>query len=715
MVSDRHGVLVALLLTCLVGIRLGGPGFWEPTEISNATSSVLANEACVDATCQKLKNVPLAETLARDLAAYSGEKLGEGEWGLKFPKLVLFALSLLAVFYLGQAVRCSEVGLIAMVIYGSFPAVLMSTRTLLGSAETFCGVAMTLAALANILAPEKSKSRLACATFFLAVGMLLTVTAQGVLHAVVVPLYAAAFASFLQENSRGKLLAPVLFGLATLALTGTLAEIFVVQERIPGTRHWLGQSFRVTSGVSSELVGPWASGDTGNVYFAWAKHFRTPWELAAFGMFPAVALVPAALLSLRRDSTFLLLSIVGYFFLSIVLTEKVAPHAFFGFAPCAVMVAVLISEIKSNRSYMRGTAVPLLVLFTGLVLIKDAASDPALVFFSHLPKSPLAYPGTDFAFWIMAMGLAFVVPVVTTFVTILSASLLRGLLLFTGGAVGLWILFVTQVAHPSLSEKLSSKSLFAQFHAHKKDGDQLFVVGDLGDGPRYYAGDNYEKLSHRRKLIPKLASESMVYAAMNASELCPVWRETKGKNIFAIHYTETSKSLKDNKSKVLVSNKLPQGARDKNPLTTLFSPTPPANEKKLVSFKEGLSIVGMKIPSKVSSGDTFEIVLHLRVDKQISRDWKLLVHIDPLHKAQRVNADHALIEGKCASNYWPVGMYVTERFSVRAPSSAGKWKLWSGFFYGGQSNFKNMTVESKTQGVEVDRDNRVALKVLVVN
>ncbi len=241
---------------------------------------------------------------------------------------------------------------------------------------------------------------------------------------------------------------------------------------------------------------------------------------------------------------------------------------------------------------------------------------------------------------------------------------------------------------PRLASHLSSKEMFDTFRALRKQGDQLVIMGDMGDAPASYAGDaKVEPVTTRDQIVAAVGRPNRVFAIAPQTELCQLHREIGGKPYFVIDDRNT-RSL-------LISNKL-DGAVDKNPLRTSILHEPPKNittrPKARVVFENKIELLGWSIPRAVPRGDKFTITTYYKVLQPVGGNWRVLYHFDG---ALRFNGDHEPIKGRCQTATWQPGDYIVDSFTVTAGAGAftpGPYEVWTGFFTGANPNWKNMTV-----------------------
>jgi uncharacterized protein (TIGR03382 family) len=229
-------------------------------------------------------------------------------------------------------------------------------------------------------------------------------------------------------------------------------------------------------------------------------------------------------------------------------------------------------------------------------------------------------------------------------------------------------------------------------------------MGSMGNAPRYYAGGKTETIAGRDQLLEYLARPARVFALVPASELCPIHASRTDQGGYHV--------LDDTNARfMLLSNQLGK-LRDKNPLATAMTRTPPpwlanAGEKPMGTWDNQIQLVGMRVPAKVVRGQKFTMTLVWKVIAPVAGGWKIFVHIDG--GGSRIIGDHDPIRGRCATNFWKVGDYVVDTFEVDAGNASfpsQNYDIWVGFFTGSNPNWRNMTVTAAPEGLK-DGNNRV--------
>lgn len=278
-----------------------------------------------------------------------------------------------------------------------------------------------------------------------------------------------------------------------------------------------------------------------------------------------------------------------------------------------------------------------------------------------------------------------------------------------GGTV-LMAAFWSFAWQPALAQHLSSKSMFDTFEELRKPGDQLAIMGDLGDAPNAYApGTKVEQLTSREQIVQAIARPNRVFAIAPQTELCQLHREIGGKPYYVLDDRNT-RSL-------LLSNRV-DGTTDKNPLrTAILHEAPkqiPIKPKGRIVFDNRIELLGWSMPRRVERGQKFTVTMFYKVLQPVGGNWRVLFHFDG---SLRFNGDHEPIKGRCQTATWQPGDYIVDSHVVTAGAGAftpGTYEVWTGFFTGSAPNWKNMAV-SEAPGDMRDTADRVKITTIVLD
>lgn len=624
-----------------------------------------------------------------------------------------------AALLLGVAVPFGAVGLACM-------AGLAATGTPEQRAGTrrvplALGLALLIAGLGSALVTDAlgmgRPARLGLGVLPALVGALLF--ARGIMSRRVV---VAASPTLRRRRAHLAVVATVSTAVAVVALGWVLAGIFDLRPPIPGERALLGYSVVPAGDYVSALGGAWRLRDD------LRATFDVLFEQIAYGMYPWSVLAPIALVHLamgprRGRCTWAGVVPLAWAFLAwvtaSVMVRKVGPVQYPALVAVAVGVGMWLDHLLSAREQADATSdsdteasrcfglplrLPLVALFVAsaaMVLGKDIQNFPDRVTSLNALET-IQYPEDMTVlrvFWLV-LGMLF------------GVSMAGGLWLWerhrrrqasrppwyplgrhgVHAAVGIGLVFALFLVHgwiPALSHKLSSKSLYAAYDELRAGQEPLGVMGNPGSGLTYYAGDDYERLRNRNALLDFLGRTERVFALMPASELCALHRAAKGRHDYHVLDNSHAKFL-------LLSNRIADGERDRNPLAEAIVREPPEGIQRplKVNYDGRIELVGVDMPEVVDRGDTFEMTLYFRVLRPLGTTWKIFLHFDG--GGMRFQGDHEPIDGRCATTYWQAGDYIVDTVQVEAGNVTypkTDYTLYVGFFRGSHGNWKNMPVE----------------------
>jgi 4-amino-4-deoxy-L-arabinose transferase-like glycosyltransferase len=707
---------------------------------------------------------PAEPRFTERLVAYGIDASGYSELGARWPLALLGLIAVMAAYLLGARLASPRAGLIGAVALLTSPYLVLESRQLTSDIAGITGstlVALGLAGLAlssrwqALIGEERTerhKSLLAGALIAgdlaaLAAGVLLVRESAGDLFGLVPPLAGFGIGVLvwgLIDRRRMPGLSPaVLVGAVALiaaaaALAGFLYQHFSWVEAGPGDRHLFGWTLDADAKRIAELGAPWK--DAGDVQIPFSAAF----EQIAFGLYPWVALAPVALVALvlgilrARDSgeadaespaAFAGPVLFAWTAIALVLTtiaiRKITPVLFPAVGAIAVAIGVWMDSLlaRRERDDDQAGSLPLLAFFVlsaALVIGKDISASPEEFTSLTAAGQAVKYPeGAKLHHSIFALGALFgLCGFAGLFLWRGPYRLIQGgrdLVATVGrfglhAAVAVAVLLALYVSHswiPGLSARMSSRDVLARYRELRRDGDLLGILGNLGSGPTYYAGSDYQKLNNRGDLIRFLGRKERVFALTRASEMCALQKE-KFKKGFPFFVVDD-----ENVQFRLLSNKLPDGEEDLNPLNDAVSRTPPKGVRSapLAGWEDQIELVGAILPTKVERGARFEATFIYKIGKPVTRPWKVFVHIDA-KAPPRIIGDHGFAGGHCPISTFQPGDYVIDRFEVKVPDSAnrGEHRVWTGLFVGSAGNYTNMKVTTGTP----DDNNRVDIGTIEV-
>jgi 4-amino-4-deoxy-L-arabinose transferase-like glycosyltransferase len=673
------------------------------------------------------------------LVAFSIERLGYAEGGARAPFALLGLVAVMAVFFIGARVAGRRAGFIAAMVMLSFPLLVLQSRQLTSEIAVVTGSALLVLGLTGLCLPNalsltgRRIALVACDAAAIALGGLLTLEAGGPLLGLVPPLVGFGLGVLLWtllDGRRGPVRPPrpviAIAGLSLIAGLAALAwfayDTFTIAPAAEGEASFLGRTLRVSREIVPGMGDTWkAKGDV-------ETPFSALFEQLGFGMFPWVALAPLAVIRLAvgrahepDGAAASPAPWAGYalfawtalaWLIATIALRKVGPVQYPAIAAVALAIGLWLDDLLAARASDTAAsdgdegpgAYPLLALFglfAVVVVARDLHSMPEELI-SLTAEGMKAPEGMRLQRWITPLAAVF------------GVALAAGLFLWRGpyglrwrggrdlvaplgrwglhAAVAIGVLFALFLAHvwiPGLAGRMSSRDLLEVYRERRQEGDRLGILGNLGTGPSYYAGTDYEKLGGRQDLLAFLSRPTRVFALTRASELCPLHKESVKKG-FRYHVLDDR-----NTQFLLVSNQLRAGEADQNPLNRAIRRTPPDNIKKKLSanFDDQIELIGVNMPRSVARGKKFRMTLFYKVLEPVKRPWKIFVHLNAPSAPHNITGDHAPIRGRCSTTYFQPGDYIVDTFEVKAGDMSypkTTYQVFTGFFVGGSGNFTNM-------------------------
>jgi hypothetical protein len=544
--------------------------------------------------------------------------------------------------------------------------------------------------------------------------------------------------------------------IATIAVAGIAAllvhEIYSLIEPqpwvVPAQREVLGKAI-VPGGCWSEALGALWRPDDDLRY-----SFDSTFEQIAYGTFPWGIVGPIAIAALighadrkKRILGGLALAWAGAAWIAAeVFQRKVGFTVWGGFPAIAMAIGAWVDDLFTQRSrrieepleltdsndttresslrWMPATVlVGLFVLLAVTNLGKDLTSFPERITSLLVGNDQIVYPktsrllGLSTKLWLLVLGSVFSIAFALSMIVwredprrVVMRKIARRATVTMFGATVLFGAFWSFGWLPALASNLSSKAMFDTYLDLRKPGDQLAIMGDMGDAPFDYARDTKpEVLTSREQIVAAIARPNRVVAIAPQTELCQLHREIGGKPYFVIDDRNT-RSL-------LLSNRV-DGTTDKNPLRTAILHAEPKQiqnrPKGRVVFDNKVELLGWDMPKRVSRGDKFTVRMYYKILQPVGGNWRVLFHFDG---ALRFNGDHEPIKGRCPTSTWQPGDYIVDTNTVTAGAGAfppGSYDVWTGFFTGSNPNFKNMTV-SEAPPDQRDTVDRVKITTITLD
>jgi hypothetical protein len=752
-------VVACVLLAAAVMLPgIGRPGLWEPQERQLADRVAppivpgappvatppppAAKAAPGQAAC--LRAAPddaVARTLTARAIKWGRDTFGDSDAGRRWPLALLALVTALAVA--GTALRLAgpRAAVVTTLVLIAMPLLVLQARTLTSEIGTPCGGALLIygAIALGDRRPGAGRARAALdsvvAVLAIALGLALGFAAGGALLGVLVPVGAIAIAG---GRARPPRLAPALVTIvATLASVAVIAvlahQLYDLKPLYPGltpppARAVLGRAIIPTNCYAWALGGVWRPDDDLRIIY------DSTFEQIAYGTFPWGLLAPIAMAALicsrdprQRRLGALTLAWAGAAWLAgEVFLRKVGFTVYAGFPALALAIGAWLDDVLAHRTRPAppgDAALPpgakLVALFFVLGVIdlgKDLQSFTDKLSSLLVGNDGMLYPlqsrflWLPTRLWLLVLGVLVAIGVAIALGFAPTGRRDRERLA-TGGAIGALIVsvviagFWSAIWQPRIADHLSSKAMLETYQALARPGEDLLVLGDLGQAPLAYTGKPAQIASDRAQVIAALGRANRVFAIAPQSELCTLHREVAGKPYFVIDDR--------NQRSYLLSNRV-DGATDVNPLRTAIvhaEPTAIATKPKArVVYDNKIQLLGWDLPKVIERGAAVEITVYYKILAPVSGAWKSFMHFDGA-AGRAGNGDHDPINGRCPTSSWQNGDYIVDRFTARVGGGGfpgGRYDVWLGFFTGTAPSFKNMPV-SEAPGDMRDNVDRVKI------
>ena len=708
-----------------------------------------------------------ARTLTNRAMVFGRDAIADSDLGRRLPLAMLGLFTVLAAAGTAMRLAGARAGIVTAIVLLAMPLLALQSRMLTSEIGTACGAALIiygLVALGHLRRPVVLDATVAAVA--LAAGLVIGFYGGGALLGLAVPIGAIALAGGLGVPSAdgtalpsgsaagrgqapsvdairrraplGAWLPALVATLAAFAVLGVLAsQLYDLKTPYPGmtpppARALLGKAILPTGCYSWALGGVWRPEDDLKLIF------DSSFEQIAYGTYPWGLLAPIAIAALLADAdpqrkrlgAVTLAWAAAAWLAGEAFQRKVGFTIYAGFPALAIAVGAWLDGVLTRRARGEGGVLPaagkLIALFAVLAAIdigKDMQSfaerlTSLLIGSDGVPyptKSTLVFLPTKL--WVLIFG------------AVIAISFALALTMWRAGdqprerwhqrfatraaitAIGATILlaaFWPAIWQPRLADNLSSKGMFESYQALAKPGDELVVMGDLGQAPFAYSSKPPQLVPDRSQIITALGRPNRVFAIAPQAELCTLHREIAGKPYFVVDDRNTRN--------LLLSNRI-DGTTDKNPLRATIVHDEPKNipfrPKGKVVWDNKIQLLGWAMPKRVARGSRFEVTLYYKILQPVGGNWKTLMHFDgPAGRAG--NGDHDPIGGRCPTSTWQQGDYIIDTFTPRAGGGAfptGTYDVWLGFFTGAAPNWKNMAI-SEAPGDLRDGTDRVKITTL---
>ena len=178
--------LGALFSVALCLPRLGGFGFWDPSElkIADQAREIERSGHLLDPTAGG--HYPAAKPLGPFLAAAGIKIFGARELGARLPGALMALLALMAVYWAGAGIFRRRAGLLSTLALGSMTMFVLEARQLTSDAPVMAAMALSIGGLGRYAWPASGQRRILDLLIGLA-GMLLAFAGEGALISIVLP------------------------------------------------------------------------------------------------------------------------------------------------------------------------------------------------------------------------------------------------------------------------------------------------------------------------------------------------------------------------------------------------------------------------------------------------------------------------------------------------------------------------------------------------
>jgi hypothetical protein len=745
--------LLFAIVLCLP--RLGGFGFWDPSELKLADQArdMARSGALFDTTVGG--KYPQSAPLGLVLPALGIKLFGASEFSARLFIALAAIGALMGVYWAGAGLFRKRAALLGTLALGTMAMFVLEARQLTSDVPLMAGLALSMAGLGRWAWPASGHRRMAdlgAGALGLVVGWL----AGGALVGAVLPVLAlvatVVVARGLTPQSDGvedgtAELAPAgigddlpagrPFGASLLARGGRGFAVFVVLALGSVVLLALSMTGIVAGHYSTLLGGIPRSG-------APTHTFETLIRELGFGLFPwsAVAVFALArpLVRLDQDETGGAPTnarlAFGQLFLFVLAGLGFALSTYrlviFGEARAiclpaiALAIGVFLDEALEGR---RSEPVGGLLMATGTMIVardfflapEELASVhlfekvkwPSVVSIEHLILAIgfLAALGVYLGLAARGRALGRVAGVDLSAASTRRRKLDRGVVVLgrwgLQSSVAVAVLFALYLAQglvPTLSTHFSFKPALQSFAKYAKPGDKIARYHVEGHGQGFYGSDNIVDVPSQEKLIETLHDAGRVFALVSTDDLAAL--DAAFKRAAAPYYVLDASSSRF----LLMSNQLAAGQTDANPLKNdvWMAPTVPTatsgwNDAEKppwtwriplsATFGDSIELVGANFPETVRRPGKIPLDLIFRVKTAPPSGYKIFVHFDG-PAAPRVIGDHDPVGHAFGTAYWLPGEYIRDHYETDVPlmtTPAGTYTVLFGFWPGGEGRRLKIT------------------------
>ena len=424
-----------------------------------------------------------------------------------------------------------------------------------------------------------------------------------------------------------------------------------------------------------------AAPDTSLIERPHARPFTATFEDFSNQIFPWLPLLLVGLLypgRARWPAAWLLLALVLISAWSLRFGPQTVPLT----VPVAVVCAAALEHLLAPRTgtFARRLGL-LLILVGGLILAKDARRVPGRVGAVLVHKGESAYPARELQAPERLAALAQLAALGLLLALLARRPLAPNTRLQRLQArLPTWLpiaLVLAAQLHEALryghdllprsSELLSVHRPLVRLAAWKAAGalpGPLALLRIRDPGVDLYGPPAAERtaLTTRDQVVAWLRAPEAAAAMIRTSELGPLFQQSRAAG-WPFHVLDAS-----NRDVVLISNILPPGASDENPILRVLLDAPPAlAHPTALRFEEHLEIVGWQWQEPIVRGRETTLELAIKVLGPLPAGSKIYVRLQQ-GRLSRINPlPHELAEGLYPSQLWRPGDYILHRFTVTVP------------------------------------------------
>jgi hypothetical protein len=680
------GLVAAITAALILLFGLGDHGVWTEGELPVLDRS----RAALGTALTGLQRSPwLPDTIRTQ--AYAAL----GPLGLRLPH----ALSVAALVGIATGLQRSRgaspvIAVLTGALALAFPVAIHSGRLALGNPiGELLGVLFVLAAHGALAA---GRLRLVLAPLA-AIALSLAIASLGLLLGGALPL--AVFAASLPRSTDRRIRAATWIAAAALLATTVWLSVHQGDGYIP-------------------LLG--ASKDLDLVAKPEDRRFAAGLQEAGYQLFPWLPLVLLGALATDRDrfpAQWLLLGVAAVAGHSLVYGTTAAP-VIVPAAMCGAAAIERLSDPKAPGAWRRvviaGSLLGVLVLGKDVELAPSEIAAPLVGF-----QGEHTFPGTELLERVSLSQLSrtallslLVAGIVCTRRGRLGAALdrippharavLPAVIVGIAALHGAWVQAHRVV--PTLSQLLSPAATLARWQGFVDTGALAPVLGEhrLRDpGMDAYGPETTQKLVARRDVEEFLAASEPRAVLLRARDVPPVFQKLRERGIATYVLDARHQTLR------LVSNALPDGAVDENPIpTVLFTEPPQLAHPTLLRFGNFVEIIGWEVTTPIVRGREVTLRLAIRVLRPLPAGAKVYTRFLK-GKTSRLNGDpQALTLDVYPPNLWREGDYILHEQTFEAPwleIQPGPHEFFVGLRKSEHENFEISLPEGQTgeHGVRV--------------